>query len=40
MGMIINASRSIIFASKGEDFAEAARNETLRLTGEINTYRS
>lgn len=31
MGMIINASRSIIFASSGEDFAEAARAETLKL---------
>ena len=30
-GMIINSSRGIIFASKGEDFAEAARRETLKL---------
>lgn len=30
-GMIINASSSIIFASSGEDFAEAARAEAERL---------
>jgi orotidine-5'-phosphate decarboxylase len=30
-GMIISASRSIIFASSGEDFAEAARKEALKL---------
>lgn len=37
-GMIINSSRGIIFASKGSDFAEAARAETQRLTDEINRY--
>lgn len=30
-GMIINSSRGIIFASSGEDFAEAARQETIKL---------
>lgn len=30
-GMIINASSSVIFASKGEDFAEAAGREAKRL---------
>jgi orotidine-5'-phosphate decarboxylase len=30
-GMIINSSRGIIFASSGEDFAEAARSETQKL---------
>lgn len=30
-GMIINSSRNIIFASSGEDFAEAARRETQKL---------
>lgn len=30
-GMIINSSRGIIFASKGADFAEAARRETQKL---------
>ncbi len=30
-GMIINSARGIIFASKGPDFAEAARRETKKL---------
>lgn len=38
-GMIINSSRGIIFASGGEDFAAAARRETLRLHDLINQYR-
>jgi orotidine-5'-phosphate decarboxylase len=38
-GMIINSSRGIIFASKDEDFAEAARRETLKLDDLINQYR-
>jgi len=38
-GMIINASRSIIFASSGEDFAAAARRETEKLRDLINQYR-
>jgi len=38
-GMIISASRSIIFASKGNDFAVAARGAAERLRAEINTYR-
>jgi len=38
-GMIINASRSIILASSGADFAEAARRETLKLHNLINQYR-
>lgn len=38
-GMIINSSRGIIFASNGADFAEAARNETLKLRELINQYR-
>lgn len=36
-GMIINSSRGIIFASKGEDFAEAARRETEKLRDAINS---
>jgi len=35
-GMIINSSRGIIFASQGEDFAEAARRETEKLRNLIN----
>jgi len=38
-GMIINSSRGIIFASKGADFAEAARRETEKLRDMINQYR-
>ncbi len=38
-GMIINASRSIIFASRGSDFAAAAREAAARLRTEINRYR-
>ncbi len=36
---IINASRSIIYASNGENFAEAARAEALKLREEINYWR-
>jgi orotidine-5'-phosphate decarboxylase len=38
-GMIINSSRGIIFASNGEDFAERAKEETLKLRDDINKYR-
>jgi orotidine-5'-phosphate decarboxylase len=38
-GMIISASRSIIYASRGSDFAEAAYGATVRLRNEINTCR-
>ena len=34
-GIIINSSRGIIFASNGEDFAEAARAATQELHGQI-----
>ena len=37
-GMIISASRSILYASKGSDFAEAAAAEAERLTREIQDY--
>ena len=30
-GLIVNSSRAIIFASNGEDFAEAARTEALKV---------
>ena len=36
---VINSSRGIIFASKGPDFAEAARTATLRLRDSINSIR-
>src|SRR5437764_2123285 len=38
-GMIINSSRSIIFASQGPDFAQAARRATELLRAEINQFR-
>lgn len=39
-GFVINASRSVIFASDGEDFAEVARREVERLNTLINHYRT
>lgn len=36
---IINSARQIIYASKGRDFAEAARQACLSLKDEINKYR-
>ena len=38
-GPVISASRSVIYASGGEDFAEAARAEALRLRDQINLLR-
>src|SRR6266550_6048398 len=38
-GMIINSSRSILVASQGPDFAQAARKATENLRAEINKYR-
>lgn len=38
-GLLISASRSILFASPGEDFAVAAGEEARRLKLEINTAR-
>lgn len=34
-GLIVNASRSIIYASNGEDFADAARAEALKMQQEM-----
>jgi orotidine-5'-phosphate decarboxylase len=34
-GLLINSSRGIIYASKGEDFAEKAREEALKLQQEM-----
>lgn len=39
-GLIINSSRGVLYASKGSDFAEAARAETLKLRDLANRYRS
>jgi orotidine-5'-phosphate decarboxylase len=38
-GIIINASRSIIYAAKGDDFAQAAAAEAARLAAEIRRAR-
>jgi orotidine-5'-phosphate decarboxylase len=38
--LVINSSRAVLYASSGEDFAEAARKEALRTRDEINKYRS
>jgi orotidine-5'-phosphate decarboxylase len=37
---IINASRSILYASSEKDFAEAARAEAKRIVEEMGTYRN
>jgi orotidine-5'-phosphate decarboxylase len=37
--VVINASRSIIYASRGEDFAAAARAAAITMRDEINRYR-
>ncbi len=34
-GLLVNASRSILYASSGADFAEAARAEALRMQSEM-----
>ncbi len=39
-GLIINSSRGIIYASPEKDFADAARNETIKLQKAINAARS
>lgn len=36
IGPLINASRSILYASSGDDFAEAARAAALKMNDEIN----
>jgi orotidine-5'-phosphate decarboxylase len=37
--MMINSSRAILYASKGEDFAAAARQVALETRDAINEYR-
>jgi len=39
-GLIINSSRGILYASRGEDFAAAARRATLDLRDAVNAARS
>lgn len=38
-GLIISSSRAILYASSGEDFAEAARQAAGKAKDEINSYR-
>ncbi|WP_257295533.1 orotidine-5'-phosphate decarboxylase [Endozoicomonas sp. YOMI1] len=38
-GIIANSSRGIIYASGGDDFAEAARNAAIELRDQVNRYR-
>jgi orotidine-5'-phosphate decarboxylase len=35
VGLLVNASRSVIFASDGADFAEKAREEALKMQQEM-----
>jgi orotidine-5'-phosphate decarboxylase len=35
VGLLINSSRAIIYASDGEDFAEKARDEALKMQQEM-----
>jgi orotidine-5'-phosphate decarboxylase len=39
MGLVLNSSRGILYASSGRDFEAAARAATLALRDEINLYR-
>lgn len=39
-GLLCSASRSIMYASTGRDFADAAAHEAQRLCDEINAYRT
>jgi orotidine-5'-phosphate decarboxylase len=39
IGPLINASRSILYASSNEDFADAARSATIKMRDEINAGR-
>jgi orotidine-5'-phosphate decarboxylase len=39
-GLLISASRGVTYASKGADFAGAARREATRLRDEINAERA
>lgn len=38
-GLIINSSRAVLYASSGDDFAQAARRVALSSRDEINRYR-
>jgi orotidine-5'-phosphate decarboxylase len=38
VGLLVNASRAIIYASEGMDFAEAAASEAEKLQQEMATF--
>lgn len=38
-GLIVSSSRAVLYASAGDDYAQAAANEARRLRDEINRYR-
>ena len=38
--LLVNSSRSILYASRGPDWADAARGEAERMTGQINQLRA
>ena len=38
IGLLVNASRSILYASQGPDFAEAAAQEAMRLQQQMSRY--
>ncbi|MDE6439553.1 MAG: hypothetical protein K2K51_00825 [Bacteroidales bacterium] len=38
IGLLINASRSILYAGKDTDFAEAARAEAARMQQQMQAY--
>jgi len=35
-GLLVNSSRNIIYASKGNDFAEKAREEAVKVKSEMS----
>jgi orotidine-5'-phosphate decarboxylase len=37
-GLLVNSSRAIIYASSGEDFADAARKEAVKVQHEMSSY--
>ena len=37
-GLIVNSSRQILYASQGEDFAQAARTEALKVQNEMQAH--
>ena len=39
LGIVVNSSRGIIYASNGEDYAAAAGLAAKKLRDEINSYR-